>query len=917
MTKKTFKENKKAEVFLVSQRFLDNPKKVLRYCTRYWKKRITRKISLFKNKIIKQKETVVQKCKLVLTELHNLKDKSIKDTSIFKNIKFKKYNIMKKNNNNENSFLPEEQPLNAKQAFLKKINVPVEIEFFKTASLSFTPLKAIQGFFVFLFVLFSLFAVSNIFSPGAKIAESETIKLVALKQTSAIIAGQPVKWTAIVKASDITALQKYVEIPKIASNIKIKKISKSEAEQIVKAEIQNSADQLAIEDRKQLAKMSKPKNFLASITSFLFADLEQAVGNIIEQTAAQAVGQSPEIIQTPEASFVDLSSQAEPAPVESSGEAKEEKKENKEEQKKEKQEENIEPSEEILPEETPPAEAEVPTEEEVPVESTELSEVIAPTSDVGELPETPLVETTTPSNQEVVARSDLATTQEEEPFDDAQDEYVQIDYETSAPQITEQNTDTGKLVTISAPEVVATSDVATAHTYTDVLAFTTIPEIYKVGQESKIKIKWQNPDCEAVEDPRQAEACRDNGYAEMEFHAFDLNENGKLDYVEWTVPHLSEQIFEIIFISKAFKLDENREIIEDIYDNVRYKDNIWTTVENNQYVRVTFEQILDNTKDITIYAKPAGVRDPLTVKVYPVYTDENGNQTEGPLVATFPVISQENTYKVLLTNLQTPTDVFDLKIMGGSLDIDYIVDPSVSDSFADETKIGTGTNKVTISGGTIILEPCYAPNPSWTKTADTLVRNIAGAYNATVAKDIYCDDYNCVLWTDGAEAPGTVCIATDANVYASILWSKTDYCTGAQPCSTTQTWADSNFSISGGDIGGTHTTLGVGSENTAIGTKNWLERYYTSPAGTFNAMDACKTKGLGWRLPTIVELDSIRDQAKGGAPYTYLSNIVSSYYWSSSEYSSTIPFFLYFSNGNVGTGNAKSNARYVRCVRGY
>jgi len=913
--KKTFKENKKAEVFLVSQRFLNNPVKIIKYCARYWKKRITRKISFLKN------------------------------------IKFIKYNIMKKNNNNENSFLSEEQPLNAKQAFLKKINVPVEIKFFKTASLSFTPLKAMQGFFVFLFVLFSLFAVSNIFLPGAKIAESETIELVALKQTSAIIAGQPVKWTAIVKASDITALQKYVKIPKIASNIKIKKISKLEAEQIVKAEMQNSAGQLAIEDRKQLAKMSKPKNFLASITSFLFADLEQAVGNIIEQTAEQVVGQSPEIIQTPEASFVDLSSQAEPVPAESSGEAKEEKKEDKEKEEKqegqEKQGIQGKEQEESTEQETPAEPAQSPADieadeepvqepasaigtpepeasatetpqEETQTEPAETPEIVpSPETEVIELPETPLDQTTTPSDQEVV-ETEQTPEKEEEPFDDAQDEYVEIDYETPAPQITEQNTDTGKLVTVSEPEAIATSDVAIAHTYTDVLAFTTIPEIYKVGQESKIKIKWQNPDCEAVEDPRQAEACRDNGYAEMEFHAYDLNENGKLDYVEWTVPHLSEQIFEIIFISKAFKLDENREIIEDIYDNVRYKDNIWTTVENNQYVRVTFEQILDNTKDNTIYAKPAMLDVAVTVKVYPVYTDENGNQTEGPLIATFSAINKEDTYKVLLTNLQTPTDVFDLKIMGGLLDIDYIVDPSVSDSFADETKIGTGTNKVTISGGTITLEPCYAPNPSWTKTADTLVRDIAGAYNATVAKDIYCDDYNCVLWTDGAEAPGTVCIATDANVYASILWSKTDYCTGAQPCATTQTWADSNFSISGGDIGGTHTTLGVGNSNVAIGTKNWLERYYsTSSAGTFNAMDACKTKGLGWRLPTIVELDSIRDQAKGGAPYTYLSNIVSTYYWSSSEFSSTYPFYLNFSNGNVNPNLAKSSAFYVRCVRGY
>ncbi|PIT86364.1 MAG: hypothetical protein COU33_03585, partial [Candidatus Magasanikbacteria bacterium CG10_big_fil_rev_8_21_14_0_10_43_6] len=124
-----------------------------------------------------------------------------------------------------------------------------------------------------------------------------------------------------------------------------------------------------------------------------------------------------------------------------------------------------------------------------------------------------------------------------------------------------------------------------------------------------------------------------------------------------------------------------------------------------------------------------------------------------------------------------------------------------------------------------------------------------------------------------------------------------------------------SFSISGGDIGGTHPTIGVGNNNVAVGTKNWLERYYVSTAGTFNAMDNCKAKGSGWRLPTIVELDSIRDQAKGSAPYSYLPAIVSGSYWSSSERSATNAYHLYFDNGGV-SGNSKSLFGYSRCVRG-
>jgi hypothetical protein len=193
----------------------------------------------------------------------------------------------------------------------------------------------------------------------------------------------------------------------------------------------------------------------------------------------------------------------------------------------------------------------------------------------------------------------------------------------------------------------------------DVLAFTTIPEIYKVGQEDRIKIKWVNNDNQNVE-----------------FHAFDLDNNGKLDYVEWTVPHLSEQIFEIIFISKAFLLDADRNIIADIYDQVSQKEGTWAdsayaTVIADNYVRVTFEQVLDNTKDITIYMRPTPGTPNSRIEVFPVYTDADGNQTQGPMLdlvsdgqnPDFSNIDHDGKYRILLKNLQTPTDMFDLKIV--------------------------------------------------------------------------------------------------------------------------------------------------------------------------------------------------------------------------------------------------------------
>ena len=233
------------------------------------------------------------------------------------------------------------------------------------------------------------------------------------------------------------------------------------------------------------------------------------------------------------------------------------------------------------------------------------------------------------------------------------DNVVKVDYQTPAPQIIEQTTNTGKQVTVSDP-----AETPDQQPVTDVLAFTTIPKIYKVGEESKIHIKWKN-----------------NNNQEVTFTAKDTDGDNYLDYVEWTVPHLSDQVFDIIFTSKAFQLDSNQNIEADIYDQVKAKDNTWISITDGQYIRATFNQVLDNTKDNTVYAKPTDSTQLATIEVYPVYTDQNGNQTEGPIVATFPTIDHEDTYRVLLTNLQTPTDVFDLKVQG-NVDVDLVVDPT-------------------------------------------------------------------------------------------------------------------------------------------------------------------------------------------------------------------------------------------------
>ena len=252
---------------------------------------------------------------------------------------------------------------------------------------------------------------------------------------------------------------------------------------------------------------------------------------------------------------------------------------------------------------------------------------------------------------------------------------------------------------------------------------------------------------------------------------------------------------------------------------------------------------------------------------------------------------------------------------GAGLYVAFATPTFVQDTFSDETKVGKGTEKVEIDTalGQVSLAECYTANTGWTFHATTNVRDIAGAYNETVTKDIYCDGTAgvdaevCILVTSEHIPDPIVCVATDANVYGNILWAVED--------NGSAVWGPAE-GISGGDVGGYHSAeLRAGNGNTLVGNLAWLERYYQSPAGTYLAMDACKARGDGWRLPTIMELDSIRDQGIGSAPYSRLPGIASTGYWSSAEFSATSAYCLYFGGGDIYSYD-RGNSRRVRCVSG-
>ena len=280
-------------------------------------------------------------------------------------------------------------------------------------------------------------------------------------------------------------------------------------------------------------------------------------------------------------------------------------------------------------------------------------------------------------------------------LNNAPSEPLTLEYFTDPPQVQEKTiSETMKEVVVSSPDEVH---------YEEVLAYTTIPERLYVGQENLIKLYWRE----------------ENRY--LDFQAKDTNDNGLLDYLEWTVPHLSNQTFDIILITKAEHLSSDRTFISGIYEQVKELDDVWSeTIPDGDYVRVTFEVPLDNTRDITLY--------PRIISGNPIIEVYGFNSTE-KITEFNPLISDEYN-KIYLTNLTGQQDTFDLRVVDGSLELDHIIDPEAF-------------------------------------------------YNVNSSKDtIWARPTSSSRWTSGTNATGSqyANMATENNVYASVTpFSNNDY----------------------------------------------------------------------------------------------------------------------------------------------
>ncbi|MDO8661272.1 MAG: hypothetical protein Q7K43_05255, partial [Candidatus Woesearchaeota archaeon] len=146
--------------------------------------------------------------------------------------------------------------------------------------------------------------------------------------------------------------------------------------------------------------------------------------------------------------------------------------------------------------------------------------------------------------------------------------FYEVSYETPAPSSNETEfKGARKQVTITSPDNIH---------YENISSFSPIPESFNLRTSGLIKLRWLT-----------------NASQDFPFTANDSNGNGIIDTIAWITPHLSEQVFEIIIITKAEHLDENRTFVSNIYEQVKDLDNAWSEeISNNEFVRVVFEKNL-------------------------------------------------------------------------------------------------------------------------------------------------------------------------------------------------------------------------------------------------------------------------------------------------------------------------------------
>jgi len=130
--------------------------------------------------------------------------------------------------------------------------------------------------------------------------------------------------------------------------------------------------------------------------------------------------------------------------------------------------------------------------------------------------------------------------------------------------------------------------------------------------------------------------------------------------------------FAEINITAAEHLDENKNFINDIYDEVKELDGTWSEpIYHGEYVRATFESNMTNGNVINLY-----VRNNQSLNTHIEIYEQNGSV----ILGSTPIITETGQYNVELGGMYGYNDVFDIKVVNAEndssayLEFDYIHD---------------------------------------------------------------------------------------------------------------------------------------------------------------------------------------------------------------------------------------------------
>ena len=119
---------------------------------------------------------------------------------------------------------------------------------------SFKPFLAVQGLVIFLLFV----AIASFFIPQSKFNQAAVVRTsITTKNTTIIANGGSVKWTTLVKQSDIKSGQYLLKLPRLATNIKITTINAKQAKAVLQAQ---PKEQLSFKQRQNLAIATQKKS---------------------------------------------------------------------------------------------------------------------------------------------------------------------------------------------------------------------------------------------------------------------------------------------------------------------------------------------------------------------------------------------------------------------------------------------------------------------------------------------------------------------------------------------------------------------------------------------------------------------------------------------------------------------------------